>query len=84
MLEGFDYFNLNALQLRAMNQEYKIKNSKDAYKTHHPNTHVVECDSDALDDENSEVYTAEFVWPSQSNLVLVHHLSRLKRVGRKK
>ena len=46
-----------------MNQEYKFKDSKDAYKTHHPNTHVVECDSDASDDENSEVCTAEFVWP---------------------
>ena len=33
-LKGFDYFNLNALQLRAMNLEYKIKNSKDAYKPH--------------------------------------------------
>jgi hypothetical protein len=28
MLKGFDYYNLNTLQLRAMNQEYKIKNSK--------------------------------------------------------
>jgi len=33
-LKGVDYFNLNALQLLAMNQEYKIKNSKDAYKPH--------------------------------------------------
>jgi len=40
-LEGFDYFNLNALQLRAMNLEYKIRNSKDAYKPHRSNTHVV-------------------------------------------
>ena len=64
MLEGFDYFNLNALQLRAMNQEYKIKNSKDADKPHRSNTHVVEYDSDSSADEDNEVYTAEFVWPS--------------------
>ena len=63
-LEGFDYFNLNALQLRAMNLEYKIKNSKDAYKPHRSNTHVVEYDSDSSADEDNEVYTAEFVWPS--------------------
>ena len=65
-LEGFDYYNLNALQLQAMNQEYKIKNSKDAYKSHRSNTHVVEYDSDSLSDEDNEVYTAEFVWPSSA------------------
>ena len=58
-LEGFNYFNLNALQLQAMNQEYKIKNSKDAYKAHHSNTHVVEYDSNSSND-------AEFVWPSSA------------------
>ena len=65
-LEGFDYFNLNALQLRARNIEYKIKNSKDAYKPHRSNTHVVEYDSDSSADEDNEVYTAEFVWPSSA------------------
>jgi hypothetical protein len=65
-LEGFDYYTLNALQLRAMNQEYKFKNSKDAYKTHRSNIHVVEYDSDSLSDEDKEIYTAEFVWPSMA------------------
>ena len=58
-LEGFDYYNLNALQLWAMNQEYKIRNSKDAYKPHRSNTHIVEYDSDSSSDEDNEVYTAE-------------------------
>ena len=57
-LEGFEYYNLNAMQLRAMNQEYKIKNSKDAYKPHHSNTHIVEYDSDSSNDEDNEDYTA--------------------------
>jgi hypothetical protein len=57
-LKGVDYFNLNALQLRAMNQEYKIKNSKDAYKPHQSNTHVVEYDFDSSANEDNEVYTA--------------------------
>ena len=62
-LEGFKYYNINAMQLRAMNQEYKIRNSKDAYKSHRSNTHVVEYGSDSSNDEDNEVYTAEFVWP---------------------
>ena len=47
-----------------MNQEYKIRNSKDAYKPHRSNTHVVEYDSESSNNEDNEVYTAEFVWPS--------------------
>ena len=47
-----------------MSQETKFKNSKDAYKPHRSNTHVVEYDSDSSSDEDKEVYTAEFVWPS--------------------
>jgi len=49
-----------------MNLEYKIKNSKDAYKPHRSNTHVVEYDSDSSGDEDNEVYTTEFVWPSSA------------------
>ena len=41
-----------------------FKNSKDAYKPHRSNTHVVEYNSDSSSDEDKEVYTAEFVWPS--------------------
>ena len=57
-LEGFDYYTLNALQLRAMNQEYRFKNSKDAYKSHRSNTHVVEYVSDSSNDKDKVVYTA--------------------------
>ena len=47
-----------------MNLEYKIKNSKDAYKPHRSNTHIVEYYSDSSSYEDKEIYTAEFVWPS--------------------
>jgi hypothetical protein len=46
--------------------EYKFKNSIDTYKTHRSNTDVVDCESDSLDDEEKEVYAAEFVWPSKA------------------
>ena len=63
-LDGYDYFSLNQLQIKALNQEYKFKNAKDTYKTHYSNTHIVEFDSDTSDDVEKEVYAAEFVWPS--------------------
>jgi hypothetical protein len=58
-LEGLVYYSINGLQLRAMSQETKFKNSKDAYKPHRSNTHVVEYDSDSSSDEDKEVYTAD-------------------------
>ena len=37
-LEGFNCYSLNQLQLWALNQEYRFKKAKDAYKTHRFNT----------------------------------------------
>ena len=64
-LEGFDFLTVNHLQMRAIGLEFKFKNSKDSFKPHRSNTHVVENDSDCSDDEEKEVYAAEFVWPSK-------------------
>ena len=45
-LEGFDFITVNHLQMRAIGVEFKYKNSKDSFKPHQSNTHVVENDSD--------------------------------------
>jgi len=52
--------------MRALGLEFRLKEAKDTYKTHQSNTHVVDHDSDNLDDEEKVVYAAEFVWPSKS------------------
>ena len=83
-LEGFDYFNLNALQLRAMNLEYKIKKSKDTYKPHRSNTHIVEYDSDSLNNEDNAVYTTEFVWPSSAKPCSCASLKPTQNSGKEK
>ena len=64
-LELFDFIVVNHLQMRAIGLEFKFKNAKDSFKPHRSNTHVVENDSDCSDDEEKEVYAAEFVWPSK-------------------
>ena len=63
-LEGYDYFSINQLQIKDLNQECRFKNAKDTYKTHRSNMHIIEYDSDTSDDEDKEVYTTEFIWPS--------------------
>jgi hypothetical protein len=65
-LEGFDFLSINQVQVRALSLQYKFKNSKDTYKTHRSNTHVVDCESNSSDDKEKEVYAAEFVWPSKA------------------
>ena len=64
-LEGFGFLMVNHLQMRAIGVEFKYKNSKDSFKPHRSNTHVVEKDSDCSDDEEKGVYAVEFVWPSK-------------------
>ena len=51
--------------MRAIGVVFKYKNSKDPFKPHRSNTHVVENDSDCSDDEEKGVYAAKFVWPSK-------------------
>jgi hypothetical protein len=43
------------VQVRALSLEYNFKNTKDAYKTHRSNTHVVDYESNSSDDEEKEV-----------------------------
>jgi hypothetical protein len=40
--------------------------SKETAKTVRHNVHIVECDKSSSDDESTEVYTAEMVWPKQA------------------
>ena len=47
--------------MRAIGVEFKYKNSKDSFKPHQSNTHIVENDFDCSDDEEKGVYAAEFV-----------------------
>ena len=65
-LEGFEFLTVNHLQMRVLGLEFRLKEAKDTYKTHRSNTHFVDHDSNSSDDEEKEVYAAEFVWPSKA------------------
>ena len=56
-LEGYEFLTINQVLQRALAQESWSKDSKP--KTDHLGMHVLHGDSS--DDENSEVYAAEFV-----------------------
>jgi hypothetical protein len=61
-----------------------LNKEKDNFKSRHSNVHIIDCDSDSSGDSDKEIYAAEFAWPSKKNLILVHLLSRLVKVRKKK
>ena len=65
-LDGSSFYSINQHQAKALSQENKFKKEKYTYKSHHSNTHVIDYDSDSSDDEDKEVYAAEFVWPASA------------------
>jgi hypothetical protein len=56
---------LSNVLVRGMAQELKLNKEKEHSKPRRSNVHMIEYDTNSLDDEN-EVYVAEFVWPSKS------------------
>jgi hypothetical protein len=59
-LEGIQFFTLPQLHQRALAYESR---SKEAAKTICHNVHIVECDQSSSDDESTEVYATEMIWP---------------------
>jgi hypothetical protein len=62
-LEDIQFFTLAQLHQRALACESQ---SKETAKTIRHNVHIVECDQSSSDDESTELYTAEMVWPKQA------------------
>jgi hypothetical protein len=62
-LEGIQFFTLAELHQRALACESR---SKETTKTTCHNVHIVDCDQISSDDESTEVYAAEMVWPKQA------------------
>jgi hypothetical protein len=77
-LEGIQFFTLAQLHQRALACESQ---SKETAKTIRHNVYIVECDQSSSDDESTEVYTAEMVWPKQakSSACSSLHLVQKKR-----
>jgi hypothetical protein len=65
-LEDIQFFTLAQLHQRALACESR---SKGTAKTIRHNVHIVECDQSSSDDESTEVYAAEMVWPKQAKFL---------------
>jgi hypothetical protein len=53
--------------------------SKETAKTVRHNVHIVECDQISSDDESTEVYAAEMVWPKQAKSLACSSLQSVQK-----
>ena len=83
-LDGSSFYSTNQLQAKALSQETKFKKEKDTYKSHRSNTHIVEYDSIHRTMKTKRYMLQSSFGPPRPNHVLVHLLSRLKRIGKKR
>ena len=66
-LEGQEFLDVSQVLQKALANESRAKEARDSQKSNEkPNrpVYVLGCDSNCSDDEGKDVYTAEFVWPS--------------------
>jgi hypothetical protein len=75
-LEGIQFFTLAQLHQRALACESQ---SKETAKTIRHNVHIVECDQSSSDDESTEVYAAEMVWPKQTKSLACSSLQPIQK-----
>ena len=80
-LEGIQFFTLAQLHQRALACESR---SKEIAKTIRHNVHIVECDQSSSDDESTEVYAAEIVWPKQAKSLACFSLQPVQKNGKRR
>jgi hypothetical protein len=68
-LEHYEFVNVNQLLQNVVLVESRLKESRDAYRSHRPCVHVLEGYSNSSDDENKECLAAEIRWPTENKLV---------------
>jgi hypothetical protein len=63
-LEGVNFYSLDSVLVRGMTQEIKLNKEKEKLESHRSDVHVVDYVYNNLNDE-TEIYSAEFVWTSE-------------------
>jgi hypothetical protein len=63
-LEDANFYSLDYVLVGVMAQELKLNKEREKLESHRSDVHVVDYVSNNLNDE-TEIYSAEFVWPSE-------------------
>jgi hypothetical protein len=70
-IEGTNFLSVAQVQVRALVVENRMNKEKDNFKSRRSNVHIIDYDSDSSNDNDKEIYVAEFIWSSkEKNLFL--------------
>jgi hypothetical protein len=83
-IEGFDFFSVAQVQVRALVVENRMNKEKDNFKSRRSNVHIIDYDSGSSNDSDKEFNALNLFGPLKKNIIPVHLLSRLVRVSEKK
>ena len=64
---------------KAVSIESRLKESRDAYKSHRQGVHFVDDNSDCSDDDNKELFHAEIKWPAENKMVTCPSLKSIHK-----
>lgn len=80
-LEGYENFSVNQILQRALVQESRIRETKELhrFKSDRPRLNTFECEDDDEVVESTDIYAAEFVWPSKAKLYTCDVLKTIQK-----
>ena len=79
-LEGYEFLSVGQVQEKALVQESRANELKDSHRISRSRLNTIE--GYAGSDEETDVYTAEFVWPGKAKPYMCDILSRFVRIGK--
>ena len=84
-LDGQEFVDVSQVLQKALANASRAKEARDSQKSNEKPSrpvYVLGCDSNCSDDEDKDVYVAEFVWSSSDKLALVVLSSRSIKIGK--
>ena len=75
-LKHYEFHNVDQLMQKAVSIESRLKKSRDAYKSHRQNVHVID---DCSDDDNKEFLAVEIRWSGENKLVICPSLKLIHK-----
>ena len=78
-IEHYEFNNVNQLMQKAISIESRLKESRDAYKSHRQHVHVIDVCSNWSDDDNKEFLATEIKWLAENKLVTCSSLKPIHK-----
>src|SRR5664279_1827836 len=76
-LEGYEFLSVSQVQERALAQESRASETKDAHRVNRSRLNTI--DNNAGSDDEADVYAAEFIWPNKAKPYICDDLKPIRK-----